>query len=282
MFGYVTIDKTELRIRDYEMYRSYYCGFCRELREKYGVSGQISLTYDMTFVILLLTSLYELPVQKGTSRCILHPALPRTVRKSEATEYGADMNILLTYYKCMDDWKDEKKAVRRGYAALLSHKAGEVAERYPGKASRIRELLEELSGIEKSGSLDPDLASGCFGRILSEVFVWKQDIWEDALRKMGFFLGKYIYLMDAYEDAEKDLRTGNYNLFADKFNKEGFVTEVSSLLMMMMSEACREFERLPVIRYADILRNILYSGVWIRYRRKVNKEKQLAEKGERK
>ena len=107
MFGYVTIDKPELKIKDFDVYRSFYCGLCRELRENHGLSGQISLTYDMTFVVMLLSGLYEPPTRKGTTRCIVHPVFRQPVRKNSATEYGADMNVLLTYYKCMDDWKDE-------------------------------------------------------------------------------------------------------------------------------------------------------------------------------
>ena len=100
MFGYVVMNKPEIRFKDFDLYRSFYCGLCRELREKYGISGQISLTYDMTFVVILLSALYELPTQKGTTRCVIHPVQKQQVRKNAATEYGADMNILLTYYKC--------------------------------------------------------------------------------------------------------------------------------------------------------------------------------------
>ena len=107
MFGYVVMNKPEMKFKDFEMYRSFYCGLCRELRERYGISGQITLTYDMTFVILLLSGLYEPPTKKGTTRCIIHPVQSQTVRKNVITEYAADMNVFLTYYKCVDDWKDD-------------------------------------------------------------------------------------------------------------------------------------------------------------------------------
>ena len=109
MFGYVVLNKPEIKFKDFDLYRSFYCGLCRELKEKYGISGQISLTYDMTFVVILLSALYEPDTQKGTTRCIIHPVRKQTVRRNEVTEYAADMNVLLTYYKCRDDWEDEKK-----------------------------------------------------------------------------------------------------------------------------------------------------------------------------
>ena len=119
MFGYIVMNKPEIKMKDFDLYRSFYCGLCRELREKYGISGQITLSYDMTFVILLLSGLYEPKTYKGTTRCILHPVRKQPVRKSEVTEYCADMNVLLTYYKCLDDWKDDRKYVKLGYAKLL-------------------------------------------------------------------------------------------------------------------------------------------------------------------
>ena len=103
MFGYVVMNKPEIKFKDFDMYRSFYCGLCRELKERYGLSGQITLTYDMTFVILLLSGLYEPPTKKGSTRCIVHPVRRQPVRKNAITEYAADMNIFLTYYKCKDD-----------------------------------------------------------------------------------------------------------------------------------------------------------------------------------
>ena len=131
-------------MKDFDLYRSFYCGLCRELREKYGISGQITLSYDMTFVILLLSGLYEPKTYKGTTRCILHPVRKQPVRKSEVTEYCADMNVLLTYYKCLDDWKDDRKYVKLGYAKLLEGKNNRLLKLYPDKAKRIAELLDEL------------------------------------------------------------------------------------------------------------------------------------------
>ena len=86
MFGYVVLNKPEIKFKDFDMYRSFYCGLCRELRERYGISGQITLSYDMTFVILLLSALYEPPTRKGTTRCIVHPVRKQTVRKNAITE----------------------------------------------------------------------------------------------------------------------------------------------------------------------------------------------------
>ena len=269
MFGYVMFNRQEMKLKDYELYRSYYCGLCRELRERHGIPGQISLTYDMTFVVLLLGGVYEPPVKKGTTRCIIAPFKPHTVRKTVITEYAADMNVILTYYKCLDDWNDEKKAIRLAYAKLLKRTVTGLDPEYADKIRRITGCLSELTRLEKQGDGDLDHMAGVFGRLMGEIFAWRQDEWTASLRRMGFYLGKFIYLLDAYDDLEKDRKTGSYNPFADKWkpgeDPSAFEKEIRSLLIMMMSEACREFEQLPVIRYGDILRNVLYSGVWLRF-----------------
>ena len=106
MFGYITICKPELKIKDFEKYRGYYCGLCQDLKKRYGRSGQLTLSYDMTFLILLLSSLYEPDTQLSSCKCVAHPFEAHPTRQNIFTEYAADMNLLLSYYKCVDDWED--------------------------------------------------------------------------------------------------------------------------------------------------------------------------------
>lgn len=265
MFGYVVMNKPESRFREYDEYRTYYCGLCRELKEKFGIAGQISISYDMTFLVLLLDGLYEPSIQKGTSYCAVHPFRKQPIRKSCVTEYAADMNLLLTYYKCMDDWSDEKKVTRLAYAKLLEEKKKEIAAKYPEKTEKILNGLQELSRLEADQEKNIDLVSGCFGKILAEIYAYQSDMWENSLRKIGFYLGKFIYIMDAFDDVEEDVEKGNYNPFADAFIKKAFEKNIRQILLMMMTEVGREFEKLPIFRHVDILRNILYSGVWCRF-----------------
>ncbi len=108
--------------------------------------------------------------------------------------------------------------------------------------------------------------SGLFGNIMAEIFAYRHDEWESSLRKIGFFLGKFIYLMDAYDDVEKDIKSGSYNPFKKAYlDDPAFADDCRSLLTLMMSECSREFEQLPILLHAEILRNVLYSGVWSRY-----------------
>lgn len=282
MFGYVCVNKQELKIKDYERYRSYYCGVCRELHKRYGRIGQMLLNYDMTFLAVLLGGLYEPEEKQGKRRCIPHPMEPHGEIRHEFTEYAADMTVLLSYQKALDDWRDEKSRPKRALAAALSRDYRKLREKYPRQAKMLEQCIRQLSRAEEKKSRDLDYVSGITGKFLGEMFVCREDIWQEELRALGFYLGKFVYLMDAFEDMEKDEKRGNYNIFLmmRQEHPEHFEREAESILVDMMSHCSRIFEKLPILRDAQIMRNILYSGVWCRYtviqeqRKKKNKEKK--------
>lgn len=273
MFGYIIINKDELKIKDFNLYRSFYCGLCQELKQEYGSLGQLSLSFDMTFLILLLTGLYEAEERKGVCKCIAHPFEKHPTASSRFTAYGADMNLLLTYYKCLDDWDDEKKRSRYLYAASLKKRIRQLEVKYPEKTNIIAQNLQTIRKYEQNKESNLDLVAGCFGTIMAELFACQEDEWADTLRTMGFFFGKFIYLMDAYEDLELDLKKGTYNPFFPMKDDAAFESNTHQILTMMMAECCKAFERLPILNYTDILRNILYSGVWSRYEITARKRK---------
>ena len=267
MFGYICVNEQELKLKEYTAYRSFYCGLCRNLHQRYGRTAQMMLNYDLTFLALLLTGLYEPQTQQESHRCLLHPAGKHPMTENDAVSYAADMCVLLSYQKLMDDWQDERKAGRRAAAELLKSGYQRTAAQYPRQVKALEENIRLLHEAEQAKLTDIDYVSGLTGRFLAELFVWKEDIWQEDLRTMGFFLGKFIYLMDALEDVEKDRKKGNYNLFADSGRIWGCPKEeeIRQILTGMMIESSRAFERLPVLEHAEIIRNILYSGVWCRY-----------------
>lgn len=265
MFGYITINQPEIKFKDYYRFRSYYCGLCSGLKRKYGNIGRISLGYDMTFLSVLLSGLYDTETEAVQFRCIAHPLRKRVRRENEFTEYAADMNMLLVYYKCIDDWRDQRKISRLFYSELIASKVKKIFQRYPDKVKRIQDFLFEQSRIEEDKDSGLEAAAGCFGNILAEVFAYKQDVWESALRRMGFFLGKFIYFLDAYDDVFKDAGNGCYNPFLDMAREEDFDEKAEEILRIMISESAAAFEMLPIDENMDILRNIIYSGVWNRF-----------------
>lgn len=265
MFGYIIINKQELKFKEFDCYHAYYCGLCQRLKEKYGKLGQMTLTYDLTFLILLLADLYQEEPAKDQCRCIAHPLEKHLSYTSRFTEYAADMNLLLSYYKCEDDWNDEHKWTKRAASTLLRQKVKEIQSRYPEKATLIEEQLVQLHTYEQNHTGTIDQVAGCFGQIMAEIFAYRNDEWTDDLKRMGFYLGKFIYLMDAYEDIEQDQESGNFNPLLPLWQEDNFEDTCRQILTMMLAEACRAFERLPLEDHVPILGNILYSGVWCRY-----------------
>lgn len=281
MFGYVTVCEPELKVKDLKKYRAYYCGLCRTLKEDYGFMGQMTLTYDMTFAVILLSSLYETTTKHEEHRCKVHPAKRQHMLQNEITSYAAAMNVLLAYYHMEDDWQDDRKVSSLMTKSLIQGKAKKIIEKYPRQSEIIRKSLKELGECEHENSMDIDRAAGYFGRLMAELFVWKEDIWEKTLRKMGFYLGKFIYLMDAYEDLPEDRKKNRYNPLKELAKRPDYEAQMEQILRMMIAESTVRFEQLPCLVDVDILRNILYDGVWNHYN-KIQMKKREDNKDEQK
>lgn len=269
MFGYVVVNRPELKIREYEEYQGYYCGLCRTLKKNYGFAGQMVLSFDMTFLLILLTGLYEPEEIKLREHCKEGIIKRKLKTVNRFSDYAADMNVLLTYYKLLDDWEDEGKYSRLAASKIIKKQAVKARLKHPLKAAFIRNRLRKLKAYEKNGEKNIDVTAGCFGEITREIFLWRKDEWEKELGKMGFFLGKYLYITDAADDLEEDKKKGEYNPLLKKYKKqadredfEAIREEAKKIRIMMMAECAKSFERLPVIKNAEIIRNILYAGVW--------------------
>jgi len=277
MFGYIVINKPELKMKDFYKYRAYYCGLCRMLKARYGISAQFTLSYDMTFLIILLTSLYESESKHERKRCIVHPLKKHDFLQNEITAYAADMSIVLSYHHLLDNWRDEKSLSGLAGAKALKRACRKIEKKYPRQCKEIKENLRLLEECEKNNNNDIDTAARFFGQLMGGLFVYREDVWSESLRRLGFYLGKFIYIMDAYDDIEKDIKKGNYNPLKKYYKSSRFTQDTERMLTMMMAECSREFEKLPCLVDIDILRNILYEGVWTRFEKlrnsRINGEK---------
>ena len=280
MFGYININQKELSEESKKIYQAYYCGLCQKLKTNCGTKGQMLLSYDLTFLIVLLTGLYELENTDTEFTCPLHPTKKRTSYINEATEYAADMNLILAYQNLLDDWKDEKSYTKKAFVKILDKDYTRIVSKYPRQVRALEEFMRKTAEAEKNKETNLDLVAGLTGEMLGEIMCWREDEWQEEMRTLGFYMGKFIYLMDAYEDYEADQKKNCYNplVYMEKENDQEFDTFCKLLLTSMMSECAKSFERLPILLHADILRNILYSGVWSRYEYLQLRKKKLEEK----
>ncbi|MCD8156386.1 MAG: DUF5685 family protein, partial [Clostridiales bacterium] len=266
MFGYIYVNRKSLSEENKQQYQSYYCGLCHVLKERSGRKGQLLLNYDMSFLVILLTGLYELQNEEYCFVCPLHPGKKKTAYVNEATRYASDMNILLSYHNLADDWKDDRNLPKHVMSQILKWEYRHIAANYPRQAKALEHYVSQLDMLEMKREENIDAIAGLTGEMFGEIFAWRDDIWSDELHCLGFYLGKFVYLMDAYEDLDRDRRRNEYNPFQSmaRKNPEDFETLSKLILTSMMSECSKSFERLPVLQHADIIRNILYSGVWSR------------------
>jgi hypothetical protein len=274
MFGYVIANRESMDEEQRRRYKSYYCGVCRVLSEKYGKLASGILSYDMAFLVLVLSSLYEPETQTGSERCAPHPLQKHDYAVNSFTEYAADMTVLLAYHKALDDWRDEHQYAARALAGALRDSAARVAEAYPRQSCAAEACMAELTALEESGRCDPDAAAKCFGQLMRQLFIYREDNWQNTLGDMADALGRFIYILDAFVDLKGDLKHGRYNPLREMRQRGTTDTEIEGILTMLIGECALAFEKLPLVENIDILRNILYSGVWTKFPLGLSKTQQ--------
>ncbi len=279
MFGFVNIAQDgSLSEQATARFRGFYCGLCVALRKEGGALAQGTLTYDLAFLYTLLSSLYEEEEVITHERCMAHPARAHMVITTPQAAYCADMNLLLAYYKLLDDQSDEPGLKSRAAKAVFAPCARGALARHSEKSAYVADCLAELAALEKANRCEIDPAADCFGRLLGEVFVYQSDLWAPTLRQMGEALGRYIYFADAYVDLQTDLKKGRYNPLAPFAGRADLDTFAWDVMTMYMHECAAAFERLPLVRDMDVLRNIIYRGVFAPYAKKTSPAK-AREKG---
>lgn len=272
MFGYVVANVDKLSEEQRGLYRAYYCGLCSELGRRHGQLSRSTLTYDMTFLILLLSSAADEEAVYTPFRCAVHPFKKQNAFISRYTPYAADMNMILAHAQRLDSWQDDRNFLSLSQARLFESAALTAEKHYPRQAEAIREALKELSAMEKEDVTNPDLPASAFGRLLGEIFVADEKAKNaHALYDLGFTLGRFIYMMDAVLDLKDDIKKRRYN---------PLVTTPSSqhedLLRLLMAQCAAVFEKLEIKRNRELLENILYSGVWTSYAAKKRREAEKA------
>ena len=265
MFGYVMANLSEMEKSRRKRYAQVYCGICRGIRSQCSQSCRMALSYDMTLLSMLLMSLYEPEESGGKHACMLHPG--RSWTDNIYIRYGADMNVALAYYKALDDYEDEGKITAKFLCSLFGKELERIQATYPRQCRAIEEGISALNRLEKDGCANPDEPAGCFGKLMGELLVYEEDLWAPTLRKLGEALGRYIYLADAAVDYRRDKKKRQYNPFLAMDMQEDW-NAWEQYLVLAMSRCTDAYERLPLVQDKDILDNILYSGVWIEYRRR--------------
>lgn len=277
MFGYVEPDKPELKIREFEIFRGYYCSLCKSIGRKYGQVPRLTLNYDLAFLAVLLDSVNDETTRGNVERCIAHPVRKRyVVASNRFIEYAADMNIILTYYNLKDKWTDEKKLLGAFGSIALKRAYKKAAGRYREKTEIIEKLLGELDRLEKERCASIDEAAEPFAQIMCEIFQCPLVLDESrrkALGWLGYNIGRWIYILDAWDDLEDDFKSGSYNVILAQFGYDGgdldefkaaIKERIDFSLTYSLSECEKAYALLGAVKNTGIIDNIIYSGLIVK------------------
>ncbi len=270
MFGYIRIAKPELRVKEYEMYKAVYCSLCKTLGKQYGIWSRFTLSYDFTFLALLNMSLkdgYDIIERK---RCVCNPLKKCNYCKSDLDfSMPAAAAMIMVYYKLLDNIADEKGVKRFGYLLLkpLFKSANKkAAKKYPHIEKIISDYITAQNNLEKDECTELDKAADPTAKALSLILKLCSDdsVQKRILERIGYCLGRYIYLLDAACDLQDDIKNNSYNCL--KYELSGDVKEyaknrIAPQLYFCSNEAGKAFELLEVKKYKQILGNIIYLGL---------------------
>ena len=266
MFGYVTANIRELTKDQRLRYNAVYCGICRRIRANASQTARLGLSYDMAFLALLLMSLYEPEETCGDRACLAHPLQKRAWVDSDHISYAADMNVALAYFKAEDDIADDGKLSAKILAGVFGKSLPQLREKYPRQCHAMEACIRELTALEKANCDNPDLPAGCFGQLMGELLVYREDFWAPTLRELGQALGRFIYLLDAMADYRRDSRQKKYNPFL-AMGTGPDLEKWESYLVLEMARCTEHFEKLPLVQDKPLLNAIVYSGVWMEFER---------------
>lgn len=277
MFGYVEPDKPELKIREFDIFRGYYCSLCKTIGKRYGQLPRMTLNYDLSFLYVLLDAMNPVPVGGRRERCIAHPIKKRfIVFSNKFAEYASDMNIILTYYNLRDKWNDEKNIIGGTGALILKSAYKKAKKRHPEKCAAIEEHLMRLSLLESNACDSVDEAAEPFAAIMRELFECgyiNDEGQKKILGWMGYNLGRWIYILDAYDDLKDDIKQKSYNPLVKQYDykendvdefKESIKEALNFSLTFSMSEVEKSYSLLAIEKNKGILDNILYSGLIVK------------------
>ena len=268
MFGYVIPDKPNMLIKDYGVYRAYYCGMCRAIGKRSGQAMRMTLNYDITLLALFAVNIRKAEPKFKESRCAVHPIVKREIaERYDVFSTVADINAVLGYHKAADDVNDERRAVKRIAKSFIAPHRRKAAKRIPEFDRVCREQYAELVRLEKAGEKSLDRLAHPFATIMSEA--GKTVGGGEDFQRLCYNLGRWIYFLDAVDDLTDDVKKGRFNPFAAGLSKkeltDGKVAEIKDTARGLLSAASYTvkeiYNAMEITVSEGALSNIVYLGL---------------------
>ena len=273
MFGYVRVMSAELKVKEYELYRGAYCGLCRSMGKCTGQCSRMTLSYDFAFLALLRSCLENTPIVLEKKRCIAHPLRKRSMAKpNDVLKYCAYAASILNYHKIKDDISDEKGFKRLAAYMLLpfvAHARKKALRAGYGELDKkISQKLVLLAEAEAQRAPSVDMPASIFGDLLSDICSYGlEGAGARIAGAIGHSVGKWIYIVDAIDDVQKDEQKGRYNplllLYGGRMPTKEELLSVSEALKAQLVCASDALDLVDTQNAAvlSIIENIMYLGL---------------------
>ena len=283
MLGYVRAYRPEMKFKDYDLYRGVYCSLCKAIGKRYGLIAKLTLSYDFTFLAILRMAVRENKICMRKSHCSFNP-MKKCYDCSESSvdiAYTADVSMMTFYYKIKDNINDSrffKKLLCKMLMPYANHIFKKAKRNNPVIAEKLGELMNEQARAEKRGA-GVDEAADASAKMLAEMVSTDIESSDDkALRWLGYYLGRWVYLIDAVDDCEDDIKTGSFNPLKKRYNLPDFKEYCERMLSLTVGEAINNMNKLEIYRFYDIIDNVLNYGTECSAKRVIYKEVDRCEK----
>lgn len=273
MLGYVRVNKPEMKVKEYELYRGLYCSLCKAMGKYFGVFSRLTLSYDITFLLLMRLSFSSSIPDFKAGLCPFNPAKKCNYCQNSENElkYAAAVSMMMFYYKVKDNISDSgifKKLLMYlilPYAYLKNKKAKKM---FPEIEAVISECMKKQSETEKTNTDCTDRAAHESAHSLGKIMAYGFCDEDNLIYQFGYGIGKWVYLCDAADDMEKDLKNGSFNVYINRFGVEKAedITEeikeqIKGELNMSSAFSCDAFQNTENKTLVPICENIIYEGM---------------------
>lgn len=292
MFGYVKPDKAELKIKEYETYKAIYCSLCKTLEKEYGLLSRFFLTYDATFFVLFLKSILQTSADCAHNGvCRFNPLKKcNYIDEDEILKKAAALTVIMFYYKLRDNISDcafHKKILAFLIYPYIKIKFNKAAKKYSQYNDIIKTQMKRQGELEQSQNKSVDLACDPSAKALSEIFAVdvQGSEQEQLIKRTAYCVGRWVYLMDAFDDLEADIKSGSYNPFSAYYElkdisdiSDKVTKEIIGRIRLTANEAAASFEKIDKGCYNSVVENIIFDGMENELNILINKKKKRGEK----
>lgn len=287
MFGYIVPDKPNMRIKDFTLYKAYYCGMCKSIKKRDGNFLRLGVNYDIALLSLVIHNILKEEPRLIDAKCFVNPLRKhKEVAPDKITERIADVNTLMAYYKCADDIADEGGLKARIGKAVYRASYKKARRALPGTDASLELNYEKLRALEKEKKEGIDPYADVFGAVMRDMGkeLCGEKLTQDAAQFM-YLIGRWIYLADAADDMARDEKKGCFNPILNRYKPEKAEEiyekrgqELTELMEATENEIIRIYDNMEITVSEAPLSNVIYMGLAARRVQVLNNKGEKCQK----